>query len=167
ILGASDGYVNSAGLSPTLGSWIGLGLLREGRARMGEIIRAYDPVRTGEAELEVCSHHFLDPSGARLRVERAVRAGATLKFSSRNGGARAWPSNSARRARADYLHRESEIGCGAPGRKDPESLGNAFASRAAARQSRCSVPVGYRAWKMAPSTARTDSQRAYRRRRAF
>ena len=65
---SSDGYVTSAGLSPTLGSWIGLGLLREGRARMGEIIRAYDPVRAGEAELEVCSRHFLDPSGARLRV---------------------------------------------------------------------------------------------------
>jgi sarcosine oxidase subunit alpha len=65
--GSSEGYVTSAGLSPTLRGWIGLGLLRDGRARFGEELRVYDPIRAGEGQVEICSPHFFDPSGARLR----------------------------------------------------------------------------------------------------
>ena len=43
-----------------------MGLLDGGRARMGERIRAYDPVRNGDVEVEVCSPVFVDPQGERL-----------------------------------------------------------------------------------------------------
>jgi len=66
--GAREGYVTSANFSPTLSCWIGLGLLREGHERSGEIIRAYDPIRDGDTELEVCHHPLFDPEGARLRA---------------------------------------------------------------------------------------------------
>jgi sarcosine oxidase subunit alpha len=63
-----EGYVTSAGFSPTLDRWIGLGLLRRGASRSGQMLRAYDPVRNSDTEVEVCSAHFFDPEGARLRV---------------------------------------------------------------------------------------------------
>lgn len=63
-----EGYVTSAGLSPALGGWIGLGMLNRGAARMGEVIIAYEAIRGGDAALEVCSHVFLDPKGERLRA---------------------------------------------------------------------------------------------------
>jgi heterotetrameric sarcosine oxidase alpha subunit len=63
-----DGYMTSAVFSPTLGCAIGLGLLRGGLARVGERIRAYDPVRNGDVEVDVCQPAFVDPDGERLRV---------------------------------------------------------------------------------------------------
>ena len=42
---------------------------RAGRRGIGERVRAYDPVRNGDVEVEVCSPHFFDPEGARLMVE--------------------------------------------------------------------------------------------------
>jgi heterotetrameric sarcosine oxidase alpha subunit len=68
IAAHDDGYVTSAAFSPTLGRAIGLGLLRRGLARVGERIRAYDPVRNGDIEVEVCHPAFVDPEGERLRV---------------------------------------------------------------------------------------------------
>jgi sarcosine oxidase subunit alpha len=65
---AEEGYVTSAGFSPTLQAWIGLGLLRRGTARIGETIRAFDPVRKGDKQIVVCDSHFYDPQGERLRV---------------------------------------------------------------------------------------------------
>lgn len=62
-----QGYVTSVAYSPTLGHWIGLGLLIRGRERMGERIRAHDPVRGADLEVEVCSPIFIDPKGERLR----------------------------------------------------------------------------------------------------
>ncbi|HEY0106775.1 MAG TPA: sarcosine oxidase subunit alpha family protein [Rhizomicrobium sp.] len=64
---ADEGHVTSVAYSPALGHWIGLGLLQRGRMRMGERIRAYDPVRNGDQLVEVCSPLFVDPEGARLR----------------------------------------------------------------------------------------------------
>ncbi|MCP3463536.1 sarcosine oxidase subunit alpha family protein [Bradyrhizobium sp. CCGUVB23] len=61
-----EGYVTSAGFSPTLGHWIGLGLLRGGPSRLGEHVRAFDFVRNHEVELEVCSPVFIDPKGEKL-----------------------------------------------------------------------------------------------------
>lgn len=66
-LGNDQGYLTSVAFSPMLGHWIGLGLLARGQARIGERIRAYDPLRSGETEVEVVSPVFFDPEGARLQ----------------------------------------------------------------------------------------------------
>ncbi len=65
---SDEGYVTSVAFSPSLGHWIGLGLLVRGAERIGERIRAYDPVRSGDVEVEVVSPVFLDPEGERLRA---------------------------------------------------------------------------------------------------
>jgi sarcosine oxidase subunit alpha len=62
-----EGHMTSAAFSPTLGSWIGLGLIRRGAERVGERVRALDPVRGGDVEVEICSPVFVDPAGERLR----------------------------------------------------------------------------------------------------
>jgi sarcosine oxidase subunit alpha len=61
-----QGYVTSVAFSPMLGHWIGLALLSRGPERLGERVRAYDPLRKGDIEAEVCSPVFFDPEGARL-----------------------------------------------------------------------------------------------------
>lgn len=62
-----EGYMTSVAFSPSLGHWIGLGLLRHGPERIGERVRAYGPVRGGDIEVKICAPTFLDPEGARLR----------------------------------------------------------------------------------------------------
>ena len=66
--GNDEGYMTSVAFSPSLSHWIGLGLIKGGPARYGERVRAYDPVRRGDIEVEVCAPVFIDPEGARLRV---------------------------------------------------------------------------------------------------
>ncbi|RXG85917.1 sarcosine oxidase subunit alpha family protein [Bradyrhizobium zhanjiangense] len=61
-----EGYVTSVAFSPMLGHWIGLGLIKNGLARIGEIVRAYDPVRNRDTEVEIVSPIFFDPEGTRL-----------------------------------------------------------------------------------------------------
>jgi sarcosine oxidase subunit alpha len=61
------GYMTSTAFSPSLGHWIGLGLLARGPERIGERIRAWDPIRNGDIELEVVAPVFVDPEGRRLR----------------------------------------------------------------------------------------------------
>jgi sarcosine oxidase subunit alpha len=63
-----EGYMTSVAYSPELGHWIGLGLLRRGPDRIGERIRAADPLRGADIEVEVCSPVFVDPKEERLRV---------------------------------------------------------------------------------------------------
>jgi sarcosine oxidase subunit alpha len=63
-----QGYMTSVAFSPSLGHWVGLGLIRQGPARHGEKVRAYDPVRGGDIEVEICDPIFIDPKGERLRV---------------------------------------------------------------------------------------------------
>jgi sarcosine oxidase subunit alpha len=71
-LGASSvgdndqGYMTSVAFSPTLGHWIGLGLLLHGPQRIGERVRAFDPVRDSDVEVEICAPTFVDPERARL-----------------------------------------------------------------------------------------------------
>jgi methylglutamate dehydrogenase subunit C len=65
---SDQGYVTSIAFSPSLGHWLGLGLLVRGPERHGEIVRAYDPVRGGDVLVEVCPPCFIDPEGERLRV---------------------------------------------------------------------------------------------------
>jgi sarcosine oxidase subunit alpha len=62
------GWLTSACWSPALGSPIGLGFLARGRERIGGRVRAYDPVRNGDVEVEVCSPIFVDPEGMRTRA---------------------------------------------------------------------------------------------------
>jgi methylglutamate dehydrogenase subunit C len=63
-----EGYMTSVAYSPHVGSWIGLGLLVGGTERVGERVRAYDPVRNGDIEVEVVSPVFVDPEGERLHA---------------------------------------------------------------------------------------------------
>lgn len=62
-----QGFMTSVAHSPGLGHWIGLGLLRDGARRHGEILRSLDMLRGTEVRVEVCDPVFVDPSGGRLR----------------------------------------------------------------------------------------------------
>ena len=62
-----EGHMTSVAFSPTLGHWIGLGLLRRGPERIGGRVRAFDPVRGGDVAVEICSPAFVDPAGERFR----------------------------------------------------------------------------------------------------
>ncbi|MCJ8143628.1 sarcosine oxidase subunit alpha family protein [Ancylobacter sp. A5.8] len=66
-VGNDEGYMTSVAYSPHLGHWIGLGLLKDGPERIGYRVRAYDPVRGNDFEVEVCAPGFIDPKGERLR----------------------------------------------------------------------------------------------------
>jgi sarcosine oxidase subunit alpha len=64
----SEGVVTSAAFSPTCAHWIGLGLIARGPARLGERVRAVDPVRSEAQDVEICAPCFVDPVGERLRA---------------------------------------------------------------------------------------------------
>ena len=61
----SHGYVTSSCFSPTLGRHVGLGLLKGGRQRMGEVLETVDCGR--RERVRVVSPVFIDPEGERLR----------------------------------------------------------------------------------------------------
>jgi len=63
-----QGWMTSVAYSPSMGHSIGLGFIKSGDGRMGEIVRAVSPVHGTEMEVEICSAHFIDPEGERLRV---------------------------------------------------------------------------------------------------
>ena len=67
VIAHDQGWISSACHSPALGGPIALGFLRAGRARHGETIRVYDPIRGGDAAAAVCDPCFVDPEGVRLR----------------------------------------------------------------------------------------------------
>jgi sarcosine oxidase subunit alpha len=61
----SEGFVTSTGTSPILGRGVALGMVRGGRARMGEVMRVVTPADLGEVEITgICAY---DPAGERLR----------------------------------------------------------------------------------------------------
>ena len=62
-----QGYVTSVGYSPELGRNIGLGFLRNGRARYGETVRMVDHLRGVQTFCVVERPVFLDQKGERLR----------------------------------------------------------------------------------------------------
>jgi len=62
-----QGYVTSVCWSPVLKTWLGLGFLRDGRARHGEVIRLVDALRGIDSACEVTSPVFFDPAGGRVR----------------------------------------------------------------------------------------------------
>ena len=63
-----QGWMTSVAHSPSLGHSIGLGFITRGDARMGEIVRAVNPLQGEETEVEIVSAHFIDPEGERLRA---------------------------------------------------------------------------------------------------
>lgn len=63
-----EGYMSSVAYSPSLGHWIGLGLIARGETRHGQRVRAVDPVRNGDIEVEIVSPVFLDPDGSRMKA---------------------------------------------------------------------------------------------------
>ncbi len=62
-----QGWMTSVAYSPELGQSIGLGFIKRGHERVGEQVRAYDPVRGKDTLVEVCSAHHIDPEGERQR----------------------------------------------------------------------------------------------------
>jgi sarcosine oxidase subunit alpha len=62
-----QGHTKSVCYSPTLQSWLALALLRDGRARHGEILRLDDALRGQKVNVEVCNPVFFDPDGGRMR----------------------------------------------------------------------------------------------------
>ncbi|MEL6640423.1 MAG: 2Fe-2S iron-sulfur cluster-binding protein [Pseudomonadota bacterium] len=65
--GTSEGYVTSSYDSPTLQRPIALGLVANGRDRMGEMVDVWHLGTTCRAE--ICDPCFLDPEGERLHAE--------------------------------------------------------------------------------------------------
>ncbi|MDE2167713.1 MAG: sarcosine oxidase subunit alpha family protein [Alphaproteobacteria bacterium] len=63
-----EGFMSSVAFSPSLGHWIGRGFLQRGPERIGGRVRAYDPVRATDVEVEICNPVFIDPEGGRLRA---------------------------------------------------------------------------------------------------
>jgi sarcosine oxidase subunit alpha len=63
----AQGYVTSVGFSPTMGHFLGLGFLRNGRARHGETLRMVDHLRGLDARVEVTDPVVFDPTGTRAR----------------------------------------------------------------------------------------------------
>ena len=62
-----QGYVTSVAPSDTLGHWIGLGFVTDGRARMGEVLRLDDGLRGLKVAVRIVDPVFLDPEGGRMR----------------------------------------------------------------------------------------------------
>ena len=67
VRAAQQGYTTSVGFSPELKTNVGLGFLRNGRARMGEKIKVVDHLRKAETICEICNPVFLDSEGVRTR----------------------------------------------------------------------------------------------------
>ncbi len=63
--GHGDGWVSSTTYSPALGKYIALGLLKNGKQRLGETIRVVNFVGNETLQAKVTSHHFFDPEGER------------------------------------------------------------------------------------------------------
>ncbi|RKF14129.1 sarcosine oxidase subunit alpha family protein [Roseovarius spongiae] len=68
VMANDEGWMSSVAWSPSLGHSIGLGFIRSGDARMGEVVRAVSPVHDTEMQVEITSPHFIDPQGERLRA---------------------------------------------------------------------------------------------------
>jgi sarcosine oxidase subunit alpha len=63
----SEGYVTSVAPSVAFGGWLGLGFLRNGRARHGEVVVLVDHLRGRRMRAMVQDPVQYDPEGGRLR----------------------------------------------------------------------------------------------------
>jgi sarcosine oxidase subunit alpha len=64
--GESIGHVTAFCYSPALQKYIGLALVRGGKARHGTRAHLSDPLRKRFGQVEIVSHHFFDPDGERM-----------------------------------------------------------------------------------------------------
>ncbi|MEL6437387.1 MAG: sarcosine oxidase subunit alpha family protein, partial [Pseudomonadota bacterium] len=65
--GPSLGHITAMCFSPELKSYVGLALLERGAERLGDMLYATDPVRTGtHIPVAIVSHHMVDPDGSRM-----------------------------------------------------------------------------------------------------
>ncbi len=62
-----QGWMSSVAWSPMLEHHIGLGFIRRGSERLGEVVVVADPLRGSSTDVEIVSPHFFDPEGSRLR----------------------------------------------------------------------------------------------------
>jgi sarcosine oxidase subunit alpha len=62
-----QGYITSVAFSPTLGHVIGLGFLKNGRARIGEQVRMVEHLKGSVTLCEVQEPVQVDPEGGRCR----------------------------------------------------------------------------------------------------
>ena len=62
-----QGWLTSACFSPHLGKPIALGYIKRGTERIGEVVKAANPLEGDMVRARVVSAHFVDPEGARLR----------------------------------------------------------------------------------------------------
>ncbi len=62
-----QGHITSACYSPSVGSSLALGFLKNGRARVGETVVMVEHLNGITATLEVCDPVFFDPDGGRMR----------------------------------------------------------------------------------------------------
>ena len=63
-----EGWMTSVAFSPSHGHTVGLGFIKWGTERTGEILTAVDLVRDKNIDVEIVSPHFIDPKGERLRA---------------------------------------------------------------------------------------------------
>ena len=61
------GWMSSVCYSPTLDDYIGLGFIKNGNERIGNIVHAYDKMRNNSVDVKICSSHFVDPEGGKVR----------------------------------------------------------------------------------------------------
>ena len=61
------GWMSSVCYSPILNDYIGIGFIKNGNNRMGEVVHAYDKMRNNSLDVKICSAHFVDPDGDRVR----------------------------------------------------------------------------------------------------
>jgi sarcosine oxidase subunit alpha len=66
--GHDQGYITSACFSPNLNCHIGIGFLKAGDTRIGEVVRLVSPLTGQDHNVKVVSAHFVDPEGERLRA---------------------------------------------------------------------------------------------------
>ncbi|MBR0680393.1 sarcosine oxidase subunit alpha family protein [Roseomonas eburnea] len=66
--GSSQGWITSATQSVVDPGWIGLGLLRDGEARIGSEMLAANPLMGEEVPVKVISPHMHDPENLRVRA---------------------------------------------------------------------------------------------------
>jgi sarcosine oxidase subunit alpha len=68
LKGHGIGHVTSTTYSPTLGRYLALGLVEQGRQREGQRLRAVYPLKGETVTVRVVNPIFLDPEGERLRA---------------------------------------------------------------------------------------------------
>ena len=64
---SAEGHVTAGGARVLSEGAVALGLLQDGRARLGETLTAWSPTRGRSARVRVTEPLFYDPEGARYR----------------------------------------------------------------------------------------------------